>query len=91
MIILGLNINHADTSAVLIKDDKVIFGAEEERFTRIKHFTGFPVNSIEKALGAANISPSEINYVAVNYNASHNLLNKLIFSINRIYKKEYIF
>ena len=91
MIILGLNINHADTSAVLIKDDKVIFGAEEERFTRIKHFTGFPVNSIEKALGAANISPSEINYVAVNYNANHNLLNKLIFSINRIYKKNIFF
>ena len=31
MIILGLNINHADTSACLIKNGKILSASEEER------------------------------------------------------------
>ena len=33
MIILGLNINHADTSACLVIDGRIQFAIEEERFT----------------------------------------------------------
>ena len=43
MIILGLNINHADTSACLVIDGRIQFAIEEERFTRIKHFTKIPL------------------------------------------------
>ena len=50
MIILGLNINHADTSACIIVNGKIEAAIEEERFTRIKHFAGFPYNSIEFCL-----------------------------------------
>ena len=50
MKILGLNLFHADSSAVLLDDGKIIAAAEEERFTRIKHYTGFPTNSINFCL-----------------------------------------
>ena len=38
MIVLGLNIFHADTSAALIVNEKIIVAIEEERFTRQKHW-----------------------------------------------------
>jgi carbamoyltransferase len=36
MLILGLNAYHADSSAALVRDGKLIAAAEEERFRRIK-------------------------------------------------------
>ena len=36
-VILGLNCNHADSSACIIKDGKLMFAIEEERINRIKH------------------------------------------------------
>ena len=41
MNILGLNVFHADTSACIVKNGKIISAVEEERFTRVKHFSGF--------------------------------------------------
>ena len=79
MIILGLNIFHADTSACLVKDGNVIAAVEEERFTRIKHFTGFPKNSIDFCLKEGDIKIDEIDFICVNYNTSYNLKEKNIF------------
>ncbi|MBK8510762.1 MAG: hypothetical protein IPL56_00650 [Saprospiraceae bacterium] len=36
MYILGLNAFHADSSAALLKDGKLLVATEEERFTRMK-------------------------------------------------------
>lgn len=36
-----------DTSAALIEDQKIIFATAEERFTRVKHYSGFPACSID--------------------------------------------
>ena len=47
MIILGINAYHADSSACLIKDGEIIAAVEEERFTRDKHWAGFPTNHDE--------------------------------------------
>ena len=41
MNIIGLNIFHADTSACLIVNNEIVAAAEEERFVRIKHYSGF--------------------------------------------------
>ena len=54
MIILGLNIFHADTSATLIVNEKIISAIEEERFTKIKHYSGLPINAIEFCLNSSN-------------------------------------
>jgi len=50
MIILGMNAFHADSSAALLKDGKLIAAAEEERFRRTKHWAGFPSQAIAYCL-----------------------------------------
>ena len=52
--ILGLNCNHADSSACIIKNGKLLIAIEEERINREKHWAGLPVNSIEQCLKIKN-------------------------------------
>ena len=53
--ILGLNAYHADAAACLIKDGELLAAVEEERFRRIKHWGGFPSESIRYCLAEAGI------------------------------------
>ena len=84
MIILGLNINHADTSACIIVDGLVIAAIEEERFVRIKHYAGFPENSIDFCLQSAQINMSEVDFVTLNYLPTANLKQKILYSAKNI-------
>jgi carbamoyltransferase len=79
MNIIGLNIFHADTSACLIKDNEIVAAVEEERFVRIKHYSGFPKKSIEYCLGKGNLKLSDIDYVCVNFNVNYNFFRKANF------------
>ncbi len=47
MDILGISCYYHDASAAILKDGIIVCGAEEERFTRKKHDTSFPINAIE--------------------------------------------
>ena len=85
MNILGLNVFHADTSACIVKTGNLIAATEEERFTRIKHFSGFPKNSIDFCLKEAKISLKDIDFVAVNYDKLYNIKEKIKFSLSNIY------
>ena len=87
MKILGLNINHADTSACIIVDDKIIAAIEEERFVRIKHYAGFPINSIEFCLSSSNLMLSEIDFITVNYSSSANLKQKISYTLKNLFSK----
>ncbi len=62
MYILGIGCYYHDSSATLIKDGVVVAAAAEERFTRIKHDTSFPINAISYCL--ENISIKDIKYIA---------------------------
>ena len=62
MYILGISAYFHDSSACLIKDGKVIAAAEEERFSRIKHDSGFPTQAIEFCLRHARIEINDIDY-----------------------------
>ena len=64
MIILGVSSFYHDSAAAIIKNENLIAAAQEERFTRIKHDAGFPINAINYCLEAANCSLNEIDYVA---------------------------
>jgi len=68
MIILGINAYHGDSSACLIIDGKLIAAVEEERFRRIKHWAGFPTESIRYCINEAGISVEDIDHIAVNRN-----------------------
>lgn len=47
MNVLGINTYHGDASAAIIVDGHLVAAAEEERFTRVKHDTSFPIRAIE--------------------------------------------
>lgn len=81
MNILGLNVFHADTAACILKDGSLIVAAEEERFTRIKHFTGFPKNSIDFCLQEAGLDLQDIDRICVNFNNNYNFREKLFYSL----------
>jgi carbamoyltransferase len=82
MYILGINAFHADSSAALLKNGKIIQATEEERFTRIKHWAGLPLKSIEYCLSAENISINDIDSICIGRDPKAKFLKKLkyIFS-----------
>ena len=81
MYILGLNIFHGDSSACLLCDGKLIAAAEEERFRRVKHWAGFPSESIKWCLSEANIGLNDINHISINQDPKANILRKIIYTI----------
>jgi len=83
MYILGLNIHHADSSASLLLDGELICATEEERFTRIKHWAGFPKASIDFCLEFAGIELGEVDHVVIGRDPNAKLLKKVIYSIKR--------
>jgi len=82
---LGLNILHADSSACLFKDNKIVFAIEEERVTRIKHDSKFPFESIKLCLKEAQIGISDIDVITINNNPRSSIFFKIIFSIKNVY------
>ena len=87
-IVLGINANHADSSACLIINGKLEAGFEEERIIRKKHFSGFPINSIRKCLDQAGINENDVTDIAFNTNPISNLLPKSIFFLKNLFKNK---
>ncbi|MAG85806.1 MAG: carbamoyltransferase [Flavobacteriaceae bacterium] len=83
MYILGLNAYHGDSSAAIIKDGKLIAAIEEERLNRIKHWSGFPFESIKFCLDKAEVSLQDIDYIALNRDARANLHKKFLFVLTK--------
>lgn len=63
MYILGIGCFYHDSSAALLKDGALVAAAQEERFTRKKHDTSFPINAIKYCLEIQNISIDDISYI----------------------------
>lgn len=79
MYILGINAYHADSSAAIFKDGKLIAATEEERFTRVKHWAGFPTEAIKFCLREAGIDLHQLDHIAIGRDPKAKLMNKLIF------------
>jgi len=63
MYILGISCYYHDSSAALSKDGIIVAAAQEERFTRKKHDTSFPINAIEYCLKSQNISINDVAHI----------------------------
>lgn len=63
MTILGLSCFYHDSAAALITDGQIIAAAEEERFSRKKHDSGFPKQAVQFCLNTANISVKDIDWI----------------------------
>ncbi|MBT4119711.1 MAG: carbamoyltransferase [Candidatus Peribacter sp.] len=61
--ILGLSCYYHDAGAVLLKDGKVVFAAQEERYTRKKQDDRLPTDAIAKALDHAQITIDEVDAI----------------------------
>ncbi len=79
MYILGLNAFHGDSAAAIIRDGKLIAAVEEERFRRIKHWAGFPAQSIEYCLQEAGIRLVDVQHIAFNQDNRAHLARKLAY------------
>ena len=63
MRILGISAYYHDSAASLIVDGKIVAAAQEERFTRKKHDSGFPTNAINFCLKEAGITGKDVDQV----------------------------
>ena len=79
------------SSACIIKDGQIVAAIEEERINRVKHWAGFPLNSIVECLKISNLEAKDITDVAINTNPRSNLYAKKIFFLKIIYfQKRYL-
>lgn len=58
--ILGISAFYHDSAAALVKDGLIVAAAQEERFTRKKHDSGFPVQAIRYVLSEGGILPNDL-------------------------------
>jgi carbamoyltransferase len=90
MINLGISYTGIhDSSCCIIIDGRLVFAISEERLTRKKHDSSFPVYAIKSALDYCNIKPNEIDNVVLDW--SHPLRQflfdvKLNFKTNQGFK-----
>jgi carbamoyltransferase len=63
MYLIGISAFYHDSAAALIKNGEIISAAQEERFTRIKNDSNFPINSVMFLLRSENLKPSDIDFV----------------------------
>ncbi len=78
-IIIGINAFHADSSACLIINGKLIAAIEEERINRKKHYAGYPVEAINECLKIGQIDISQVTDVAFNTKPYSNIIHKGIY------------
>ena len=60
MTILGLSFFYHDSAAVILKDGVPLAMADEERFSRKKHDSRFPIKAIDFVLRQANLKAADI-------------------------------
>ena len=63
MYILGISAYYHDSAVALLKDEIILNALQEERFTRVKHDSSFPLRSIKFCLEKNNLKPKDINFI----------------------------
>lgn len=61
--ILGISAYYHDSAAAAVVDGKIVAAAQEERFTRKKHDSDFPVRAVEFCLKQAGLAPGDLDWV----------------------------
>lgn len=77
MIVIGINAYHWDSSAALFINGRLIGASEEERFNRIKHWSGFPIETIEWLLTENNLRLSDIDIITIPTSPKENVITKI--------------
>ncbi len=83
MIILGINAYHPDAAIALIRNGDLVWAAEEERYSRIKHASGFPVLALRACIEENKIDPTDLHTVAISKNPRSNVLRKMLYVLGK--------
>ncbi len=65
MNIVGIHDGHTASAALSI-DGRVVAAVQEERFTRIKNWAGFPSSSVQWILQSQGLTPADVDAVVFN-------------------------
>lgn len=82
MNIIGINAYHGDASAALLIDGQLVAAVEEERFNRIKHWAGFPTESIRYCLDHAGLTVADLDHVAISFDPRASFTRRLAFVLS---------
>ena len=64
MQVLGISAYYHDAAAALVRDGAIVAAAQEERFTRKRHDSGFPSRAVEYCLAEGGTTLGDVDYVA---------------------------
>jgi carbamoyltransferase len=83
MNVLGINAYHGDVSAALVREGELVAAVEEERFRRVKHWAGFPIEAIRSCLEMGGLKPSDVDHFAVSRDPKAHLWRKALYAVRR--------
>jgi len=81
MIILGINAYHANASAAIVADGRLLAAVEEERLNRVKYAAGLPARAIRYCLDQAGVRLSEVDHIAIPRDPRARLATKLRYAV----------
>ena len=87
-IILGVNTYHADSSACLIINGKLVAAIEEERLNRIKQYAGLPSKAIKDCLIIGDVVEKDITDIAFNTKPLSNIIPKGMYFLKNLSLRE---
>jgi carbamoyltransferase len=64
MNILGISAYYHDSAAALLRDGRIVAAAQEERFTRKKHDSNFPIHAVRYCLAEGGLESGELDAIA---------------------------
>lgn len=80
--ILGINAFHADASACLVSEGRVVAAVAEERLgPRHKHYAGFPALAIRRVLEMGGIGIGDVTHLAVGHDPRAHLGRKAAYAL----------
>jgi carbamoyltransferase len=79
--ILGLSAYHADASAAALADGRMVAAVEEERFTRVKHWAGYPRQALTYCLESVGGDLGAVSALAVARQPRAYLLRKAALAL----------
>jgi carbamoyltransferase len=63
MRVLGISPLDKDSTVTVVEDGRIVYAAAEERFTRVKLQTGFPLQALQDALDRTGLVPEDFDRV----------------------------
>jgi carbamoyltransferase len=86
MNILGVSCFYHDAAAALLVDGQLVAAAEEERFSRKKHDSAFPLHAIQFCLETGKLTRGDLDYV-VFYEKPFTKFERILQTILRSYPR----